>query len=195
MLRIAIAGNIASGKSCVESILSSKGFEVYDTDLIAHDILATSYKVREAFKNFDILNYKGEISREKLGKVVFSNPEMKKVLEEIIHPEVRNELNRIFNLSSSEKFVFVSIPLLFEAHFEDMFDKSILVLADDSVRLERLMKRNDLSREDAQLRIDSQMPQEEKVKRVDYVIKNDSSLENLKIEIDNLLTKLENDKD
>lgn len=195
MLRVAIAGNIASGKSCVESILSSKGFEVYDTDLIAHDILATSYKVREAFKNFDILNYKGEISREKLGKVVFSNPEMKKVLEGIIHPEVRNELNRIFNLSSNEKFVFVSIPLLFEAHFEDMFDKSILVMADDSVRLERLMKRNDLSKEDAQLRIDSQMPQGEKVKRVDYVIKNDSSLENLKIEIDNLLTKLENDKD
>ena len=195
MLRVAIAGNIASGKSCVESILSSKGFEVYDTDLIAHDILATSYKVREAFKNFDILNYKGEISREKLGKVVFSNPEMKKVLEGIIHPEVRNELNRIFNLSSNEKFVFVSIPLLFEAHFEDMFDKSILVMADDSVRLERLMKRNDLSKEDAQLRIDSQMPQGEKVKRVDYVIKNDSSFENLKIEIDNLLTKLENDKD
>lgn len=195
MLKIAIAGNIASGKSCVESILSSKGFEVYDTDLIAHDILATSNKVREAFKNFDILNYKGEISREKLGKVVFSNPEMKKVLEEIIHPEVRNELNRIFNLSSNKKFVFVSIPLLFEAHFEDMFDKSILVMANDRVRLERLMKRNNLSKEDAQLRIDSQMPQDEKVKRVDYIIKNDSSLGNLKIEIDNLLTKLENDKD
>ncbi len=195
MLKVAIAGNIASGKSCVESILSSKGFEVYDTDLIAHDILATSNKVREAFKNFDILNYKGDISREKLGKVVFSNPEMKKVLEVIIHPEVRTELNRIFNLSSNKKFVFVSIPLLFEAHFEDMFDKSILVMADDRVRLERLMKRNNLSKEDAQLRIDSQMPQDEKVKRVDYIIKNDSSLENLKIEIDNLLTKLENDKD
>ena len=195
MLKVAIAGNIASGKSCVESILSSKGFEVYDTDLIAHDILATSYQVREAFKDFDVLNYKGEISREKLGNVVFSNPEMKKVLEDIIHPEVRNELNKIFNLSSNEKFVFVSIPLLFEAHFEDMFDKSILIIADDKVRLERLMARNNLSKEDAQLRIDSQIPQEEKVKRVDYVVNNDSSFENLKNEIDNLLIKLKNDKD
>lgn len=190
MLRVAIAGNIASGKSCVESILASKGYSVYDTDVIAHYILATSYKVREAFKNFDILNFKGEISREKLGKVVFSNSEMKKKLEDIIHPEVRNELNKIFDLSKADEIVFVSVPLLFEAHFEDMFDKSILVMTDDKIRLERLMKRNNLSEEDAQLRINSQMPQEEKVKKVDFVIKNNSSLENLKLEIDNLLNQL-----
>lgn len=192
MLRVAIAGNIASGKSCVESILASKGYSVYDTDSIAHDILATSYKVRESFKNFDILNFKGEISREKLGKVVFSNSEMKKKLEDIIHPEVRNELNKIFDLSKADEIVFVSVPLLFEAHFEDMFDKSILVMTDDKIRLERLMKRNNLSEEDAQLRINSQMPQEEKVKKVDFVIKNNSSLENLKLEIDNLLNQLKN---
>lgn len=190
MLRVAIAGNIASGKSCVESILASKGYSVYDTDFIAHDILATSYKVRETFKNFDILNFKGEISREKLGKVVFSNPEMKKKLEDIIHPEVRNELNKIFDLSKTDEIVFVSVPLLFEAHFEDMFDKSILVMTDNKIRLERLMKRNNLSEEDAQLRINSQMPQEEKVKKVDFVIKNNSSLENLELEIDNLLNQL-----
>ena len=192
MLRVAIAGNIASGKSCVESILASKGYSVYDTDSIAHDILATSYKFRESFKNFDILYFKGEISREKLGKVVFSNSEMKKKLEDIIHPEVRNELNKIFDLSKADEIVFVSVPLLFEAHFEDMFDKSILVMTDDKIRLERLMKRNNLSEEDAQLRINSQMPQEEKVKKVDFVIKNNSSLENLKLEIDNLLNQLKN---
>ena len=192
MLRVAIAGNIASGKSCVESILASKGYSVYDTDSIAHDILATSYKVREVFKNFDILNFKGEISREKLGKVVFSNSEMKKKLEDIIHPEVRNELNKIFDLSKADEIVFVSVPLLFEAHFEDMFDKSILVMTDDKIRLERLKKRNNLSEEDAQLRINSQIPQEEKVKKVDFVIKNNSSLENLKLEIDNLLNQLKN---
>ena len=124
MLKVAITGNIASGKSCVEAILSSKGFDVYDTDSIAHDILSTSFKVREAFNDFDISNYKGEISREKLGRVVFLNPEKKKVLESIIHPEVKNELNRIFEFNSGKEFVFVAIPLLFEAHFEDLFDKS-----------------------------------------------------------------------
>ena len=129
MLKVAITGNIASGKSCVETILSSKGFDVYDTDSIAHDILSTSFKVREAFNDFDISNYKGEISREKLGRVVFLNPEKKKVLESIIHPEVKNELNRIFEFNSGKEFVFVAIPLLFEAHFEDLFDKSILVMA------------------------------------------------------------------
>ena len=85
--------------------------------------------------------------------------------------------------------------MLFEAHFEDMFDKSILVMTDDEIRLKRLMKRNNLSKEDAQLRIDSQMPQEEKVKKVDYVIKNNTSLKNVEIEIEKVLNQLLNNKD
>lgn len=195
MYRVAITGNIASGKTFVETVLSSKGYPVYDTDLIAHDILATSVKVREAFKDFNITNHKGEISREKLGQLVFAKPDLKKVLEDIIHPEVRKELNKIYSITSEEKFVFVAVPLLFEAHFEDMFDKSILVMADDEIRLQRLMYRNDLSKEDAQRRIDSQMPQEEKVKLVDFVVHNNSSIKDFEVEISKMLSKLENIKD
>ena len=195
MLRVAITGNIASGKSVVGSILTSKGYSVFDTDEIAHGVLATSYKVRVAFKNFDITNYKGEISREKLGKLVFTRPDLKKTLEEIVHPEIRDELNKIFEYNLKKDFVFIGIPLLFEAHFEDMFDKSILVMTDDEIRLKRLMKRNNLSKEDAQLRIDSQMPQEEKVKKVDYVIKNNTSLKDVEIEIEKVLNQLLNNKD
>lgn len=195
MYRVAITGNIASGKTFVETVLSSKGYPVYDTDLIAHDILATSVKVREAFKDFNITNHKGEISREKLGQLVFAKPDLKKVLEDIIHPEVRKELNKIYSITSEEKFVFVAVPLLFEAHFEDMFDKSILVTADDEIRLQRLMYRNDLSKEDAQRRIDSQMPQEEKVKLVDFVVHNNSSIKDFEVEISKMLSKLENIKD
>ena len=76
-----------------------------------------------------------------------------------------------------------------------MFDKSILVMTDDEIRLKRLMKRNNLSKEDAQLRIDSQIPQEEKVKKVDYVIKNNTSLKDLEIEIEKVLNQLLNNKD
>ena len=76
-----------------------------------------------------------------------------------------------------------------------MFDKSILVMTDDEIRLKRLMKRNNLSKENAQLRIDSQMPQEEKVKKVDYVIKNNTSLKNVEIEIEKVLNQLLNNKD
>lgn len=195
MLKVAITGNIASGKTFVETVLSSKGYPVYDTDSMAHTILATSVEVREAFQDYDITNHRGEISREKLGNLVFAKPDLKKVLEDIIHPEVRKELRKVFNFSGIADIMFVSVPLLFEAHFDDMFDKSILVYANDDIRLQRLMIRNDLTEEQAQLRINSQMPQDEKASKVDYIIHNNSSIKDFENEIFNVLKELENNKD
>lgn len=190
MLKVALTGNIASGKSFVEAVLSGYGYQVYDTDMIAHKILATSLDVREAFSNYDILNHKGQISREKLGKIIFAKPEMKKILEEIIHPQVKQELMKIFQFMQNEEIIFISIPLLFEAHFEEMFDKTIFVQADDTLRLERLMVRNDLTKEEAELRIKSQIPQEEKIKKVDFVIRNNSSVKEFEEEIKKVLEML-----
>ncbi|MBR1908224.1 dephospho-CoA kinase [bacterium] len=195
MLKVAITGNIASGKTFVETVLSSNGYPVYDTDSIAHTILATSVEVREAFKDYDITNHRGEISREKLGNIVFAKPELKKVLEDIIHPEVRKEINKIFNFSGTADIIFVSVPLLFEAKFDDMFDKSILVYANDDIRLQRLMIRNDLTEEQARLRINSQMPQDEKASKVDYIIHNNTSIKDFEIEIYEVLKSLDNNKD
>ncbi len=195
MLKVAITGNIASGKTFVETVLSSKGYPVYDTDSMAHTILATSIEVREAFKDYDITNHRGEISREKLGNLVFAKPELKKVLEEIIHPEVRKEINKIFNFCGTSDIIFISVPLLFEANFDDMFDKSILVYANDDIRLQRLMIRNDLTEEQAQLRIDSQMSQDEKASKVDYIIHNNSSVKDFEKEIYSVLNDLKNNKD
>ena len=195
MLKVAITGNIASGKTFVETVFSSKGYPVYDTDAMAHTILATSVEVREAFRDYDITNHRGEISREKLGNLVFAKPDLKKILEDIIHPEVRKELRKVFNFSGIADIIFVSVPLLFEARFDDMFDKSILVYANDDIRLQRLMIRNDLTQEQAQLRIDSQMPQEEKASKVDYIIHNNSSIKDFENEIFAVLKELENNKD
>ena len=92
MIKYAIAGNIASGKSAAEKILKNSGLDVYDTDLISHKILNTHLnEIKNLFKDYDILT-DGKIDRKKLGKIVFSDDIMRNKLEEIIHPAVREEL-------------------------------------------------------------------------------------------------------
>ena len=185
-IKIAITGNIASGKSQVECILNNLGYKVFDTDKIAHEILNSSKEVLETFKAYDILE-SGEISRIKLGNIVFNNREMKTKLENIIHPKVRERLNEIFTQYKQEKYIFVAIPLLFEANMQDMFDKSVLVYCNDGIRLKRLMKRNNLTKEQAQDRLASQMSQDIKCRLVDYVVKNEATIENLKEQVNLLI--------
>ena len=185
MIKVAITGNIASGKSKVGEIISDLGYKVYDADKIAHEILYSSNEVLEAFKNFDILE-NGKISRVKLGNIVFNNKGMKQKLEDIIHPQIRENIKEIFKANQDEQYVFVGIPLLFEAKMQDLFDKIVLVYCDDEIRKSRLMKRNNFTTEQAITRINSQKSQDEKINLVDYVIKNESTIEVLRGQVKNL---------
>ena len=176
MIKYAIVGNIASGKSEAERILDKKGFVVIDTDLITHDILIDNPDVANAFSDYDVFEY-GRLSRSKLGNLVFSNIDLKKKLEEIVHPLILEELESAFNVYSDEDVLFVSVPLLFEVGWEKMFDKILFIKADDDIRLKRLIERNNYSKEYAQKRILSQMPQDTKVEKSDYVIENNGTME------------------
>ena len=166
MLKIAITGNIASGKSEVEKIIA-QDFPVFDADKIAHKFL-------------------GNVDRRALGEKVFSDPVARKKLEEYIHPKVKDEILKIFS-ESQDKCVFVSIPLLFETGFDKLFDKIIFVQCDDKLRLERLMKRNNFTKEQALKRMNAQMPQDEKINKSDFVLHNNSTKEELDEQVNELL--------
>lgn len=173
MLKIAITGNIAAGKTQVENFLANQ-FKVFDTDKIAHEKLNDL----KEFYGYDVFT-NGIVDRKKLGELVFNNPELKIKLENIIHPLIKKEVLKIFEENSNEDVIFVSVPLLFETDFYKLFDKILFVAANENIRLERLQKRNNLSSSEAILRIRSQMSQEEKIKRADFIIENNSTPEDL----------------
>lgn len=185
MRKIAITGNIASGKSVVEDILKSKGYKVLDTDAVSHEILENSIEAKEAFKDFDIFE-NGVISRAKLGKIVFADNILLKKLETIIHPQIIKKMDEFFLQNHNEKYVFVSVPLLFETNMQDMFDEILLVAADENIRLNRVMARNGYSKEYALKRIKSQMPQDEKLARVDFIIDNNTTVQELENQINTI---------
>ena len=132
----------------------------------------------------------GKIDRKKLGDLVFSNPDLKKKLEALTHPKIKSEILNLFNKHKNDKFIFVSVPLLYEAGFDDIFDKVLVIKVEDNIQLERLMKRNNLTKDEALIRINSQMPQSEKENRADYIISNNSTLENLESEIKNFIASI-----
>ncbi len=190
MKKIALCGNIASGKSTVQKFLEKRGFNVFDTDEAAHRLLTVKNKpLYETFKDYDIFEG-GEFSRVKTGRLIFSDNTEKNRLEGVLHPQIKGKIEEFFEENKSQDFIFVAIPLLFEAKMQDLFDSIIFVYADDNVRLDRLIKRNGYSREYAQNRLNSQMPQSDKLGLSDYVIYNNGSLEELEKSLDLVLKKL-----
>ena len=184
-IKYAITGNIASGKSQVEKMLINCGFSVYDSDIITHEILD---ELNE-FHEYDVFT-NGKIDRKKLGRLVFSNPQIKKQLEQFIHPVIKSKILDLFKKHKDDKYIFVSVPLLYEAGFEDIFDKVLLICIDEEIQLNRLMDRNHYTKEEAIVRINSQIPQADKINKADYVIYNNSSVKELEQQVKLFIEKL-----
>lgn len=191
-LNIGITGSIACGKSTVSNYLKEKGYTIIDADKLGH-IALTSDEVKEKLKkSFGyIILENNEISREKLGKLVFGNNENLKVLNSIVHPYIRKIILQLQEKHRDERLVFLDIALLFEAGFEDLVEKIIVVHVDEKIQLARLMSRNALSKEQAMFRIESQMSSNDKSKLGNYVINNSNTKEETYRQIDLILDELE----
>lgn len=196
MIKIGITGNIASGKSCVEEYIKSAGYIVVDCDKINSELLFsdddTKAEIKDKFKDDDVFSSSGDILKDKLAKVVFSNVSKKKTLETIMHKRINKKLKSIFDENENEKYIFVSAALMFESGFYKDYDKIIFVYAKDDIRLERLIKRNGYTKEYAMMRLKSQQAQEDKVKLADFIIHNDSDLNSLKVQTKEVLEKITN---
>lgn len=180
MIKVALTGNIASGKSSVKKIIETSGFEVLDTDEIGHALLTkNNSELIEAFGSENVFDDDGNFDRKKLGELVFNSPEKLKLLNSIIHPQIKEEIKKYFEQKKDCSFVFVEIPLLFETGMEDLFDKIIIVYAEDAIRVKRLIARNGYTEDYAKKRMLSQIPQEEKFALVDYIIDNNGTEEEL----------------
>ncbi|MEC1687238.1 dephospho-CoA kinase [Bacillus mojavensis] len=192
-LVIGLTGGIASGKSTVANMLIDKGITVIDADIIAKQAAEKGMPAyRQIIDEFgqDILLENGDIDRRKLGAMVFTNEQKRLALNSIVHPAVREEMlkRRDESIANQETFVVLDIPLLFESKLESLVDKIIVVSVTKELQLERLIKRNQLTEEEALSRIRSQMPLEEKVSRADNVIDNSGTLEETKQQLEEILS-------
>lgn len=187
MIKFALTGNIASGKSTVQNILEDLGYKVLDTDKVGHELLNNLPEIKEIFHEF-ITN--GSINREKLGKAVFDSPELKTKLEQIIHPAIKSKILEFFEQNKNETAVFVGIPLLFETNMRDIFDKAVLIYTDDVTRRKRLIKRNHYTPEYADIRMNSQMAQDDKKHLCDYVIYNNGTLSDLENSVNEFIRRI-----
>ena len=192
MLKIALTGNIASGKSQVERLLRQFGIPVIDADEIVAKLYSDKAfvkKISDKFENYDFVK-NDEIDRERLAQLVFSDNKIKCQIEEIVHPFVFDEIEKFFTENRQKPCAVASIPLLFECGWQKYFDKIVLVTADEKERQKRLMARNNLTLEQAKIRIAAQMQQEEKIKLSDFVIDNNGSLKELEDKAKNLAGQL-----
>jgi dephospho-CoA kinase len=177
---IGLTGGIASGKSLVSRTLKGLGMTMIDADDISHEILAHDTAIKqEVVQTFgkEVLNEEGEIDRGKLGSIVFfQKPELRKDLEAILHPSIREKMWKRARESRSNDVV-LDIPLLIETGAHERVDLVVVVYATRELQIQRLMARDGISRQEAMGRIDTQLPLEEKVSAAHYIINNTGSVE------------------
>lgn len=191
VLKIGLTGNIACGKSSVSKELEKRGIHIIDADLISREIYKNEDVMMEMRKFFYDAIDNGEINRKKLAELVFYNEDKLKKLNQITHKKIKSIIEeRLSKYQEKNKIAVVDAALLYEAGFEDMVDKVIVVYCDEKEQLKRVMLRDNLSKDEATKRINSQMSQEKKIKRADYIIDNSYTREDLKDNVIKLMLKI-----
>ena len=191
---IGITGGIASGKSTVTEFLRQKGFQVVDADAVVHQLQKPGgrlYQVLVEHFGEKILLENGELNRPLLASLIFSNPEEQEWSKRTQGEIIREELAALRNqFAQTEALFFMDIPLLFEQDYASWFDETWLVYVNRDVQLERLMKRDQISKEAAESRLNSQWPLEGKISLASHSLNNNGNQEQLIAQVVQLLEEM-----
>ena len=187
-MRIAITGTIGSGKTTVSGYLREKGFYVFDADECNRSLLEKGndgfLRVKESFPECFT---NGDLDKKKLSSIIFSDKRKKALLESLLHPLILIEM---YKEETKHPLFFAEIPLLFETGYENLFEKSLLIVTDNDVAIQRLLNRG-MTKDEAESRISNQMAVEEKLQRADRIIYNNADINSLFKEVNKLLEELD----
>jgi dephospho-CoA kinase len=196
MLKVGLTGGIGSGKTAASNLFHDLGIHIIDTDLITHELINNDQSVlKRILASFGpgVLNEEGKIDRKKLAQIVFKDKENKQRLETILHPEIRNEVNRqIQTCNSSDSppaYIIIVIPLLLETDFHALVDRILVVTSDESIRIERIKQRDNRSLDEIQAIIASQVSDEKRLNAADDIIENNKDFSTLATNVHRLHEK------
>lgn len=191
---IGITGGIASGKSTVTEFLRQKGFQVVDADAVVHQLQKPGgrlYQILVEHFGEKVLLEDGELNRPLLASLIFSNPEEQEWSKRTQGEIIREELAALRNqFAQTEALFFMDIPLLFEQNYASWFDETWLVYVNRDVQLERLMKRDQISKEAAESRLNSQWTLERKISLASHSLDNNGNQEQLIAQVVQLLEEM-----
>lgn len=181
-LSVAITGGIACGKSLFSTCLQQMGVEMLDADDVVHALQASGGEavepIRARFGN-QVIAADGSVDRATLGRIVFADAIARKALNELVHPMVREAIQRWIKRPGGCAIKAAVIPLLFEVGWEEDWDLIICVQSDTQTQIDRLMRFRGLSAEQARQRLDAQMPIAEKAARAHLTVNNNAGEEKL----------------
>ncbi len=188
---LALTGGIATGKSTVSNIFRINGYKIVDADEIAKEIaenIEILKEIEEGFGKEFVSNNK--LNRKLLREVVFKDKKKVEKLNEIMHPPIIKEIKRQLINYKNEKVIIVDIPLLFESNLEYLADKILLVACEKKIQIERVMKRDNVTEENAKNIIKKQLSLDVKRKKSDYIIENNLDIGSLGVEVEKVIEEI-----
>ena len=195
---VGLTGGISSGKSTVSSYLKQLKIPVIDADEVARKVVEpNSQGAREIRKTFgsDVFEEDGSLNRQKLGSLIFSNAENRQKLDDLLQPLIKimilDEIEEY--RQKGENMIVLDLPLLFEKQYEELCEEIIVVYIPKELQLERLMRRNQYTKQEALSRIDSQLSIEEKRKRATVLLDNQGTIQQLYQQVEQWLVETKND--
>jgi dephospho-CoA kinase len=195
MLLVALTGNYGMGKSTVLSLFRKFGVSTLDADRIVESLLKEK-EILEKIKQLlgdQVFNKNGSLNKKNVADIIFKSPSLRSSLEDILHPLVFERIKNFTDtMNAKNKILIIAAPLIYERGYEGKFNRTIVVHTKKEIALNRLEKKG-VPKEEAVLRLKSQLPIGEKVKRADFIIDNNGTTEDTMAQVEMIYKKLLNE--